>query len=209
MDSYITVQREAMDEFTVQKSRFLGYACPCETEEAALAFLSRIKAVHRGARHHCYAYIIGHNMGIMRYSDDGEPGGTAGMPMMDILRGQHVVNCCVVAVRYFGGILLGTGGLVRAYSQSARIALAAAGTVRMEWTMRDLCDLPYSCWDSVRHAMEKLPASFENVSFGATVSFDLLTREADRDLALDALQKASGRQRESIPSGEGYYSWSV
>ena len=114
IDSYITVREEASDEVVITKSRFIGYAAPCETEEDALAFLRRIREMHRDARHHCYAYVIGKNKGIMRYSDDGEPAGTAGLPMMDVLKSRDVVDCAVVVVRYFGGVLLGTGGLVRA-----------------------------------------------------------------------------------------------
>ena len=131
VNSYITVRSEASDEIVIQKSRFIGYAAPCETEDEALAFLRKIRDRHRDARHCCYAYVIGINAGIMRYSDDGEPGGTAGMPMMDILKSEKAVNCCVVVVRYFGGILLGTGGLVRAYTQGCKTALQAAGLVRM------------------------------------------------------------------------------
>ena len=205
--SYTTVRAEGRDEVVITKSRFIGYAAPCTTEEEALEFLQKIRAAHRDARHHCYAYVIGRNQGIMRYSDDGEPGGTAGMPMMDVLCGRGVVDCCVVVVRYFGGVLLGTGGLVRAYTKGCQIALDAAGVVQMEWTLRDLCELPYSCWDSLRHALERLPARLENVSFGAAVSFDLLTREKDRDSVLESLQNTTGRQLENIPAGEGYASW--
>ncbi|MER2054786.1 MAG: YigZ family protein, partial [Clostridia bacterium] len=132
IDSYITVREEASDEVVIMKSRFIGYVAPCETEEDALAFLRRIKEKHRDARHHCYAYVIGLNAGVMRYSDDGEPGGTAGLPMMDVLKNAGAVNCCVVVVRYFGGVLLGTGGLVRAYTLGCKIALESAGLVRME-----------------------------------------------------------------------------
>ena len=86
IDSYITVREEASDEVVITKSRFIGYAAPCETEEDALAFLRRIREMHRDARHHCYAYVIGLNAGVMRYSDDGEPGGTAGMPIIEVMK---------------------------------------------------------------------------------------------------------------------------
>ncbi len=205
--AYTTVRTRGRDEVTITKSRFIGYAAPCGTEEEALAFIKEIRAAHRDARHHCYAYIIGQNQGIMRYSDDGEPGGTAGMPMMDVIRGRGIVNCCAVVVRYFGGVLLGTGGLVRAYTKGCQIALDAAGIIRMEWTLRDLCDVPYPCWDSLNHALESLPAKIENIVFGTSVSFDLLMREADRETVLSALMKATGRQLENIPAEEGYSAW--
>ena len=132
INAYITVARSSREETVINKSRFIGYAAPCISESEALAFLQSVREEHKTATHHCYAYIIGENSGIMRYSDDGEPGGTAGLPMMDVIRARNIVNCCVVVVRYFGGTLLGTGGLVRAYSQSAQSALNAAGIIRME-----------------------------------------------------------------------------
>ena len=106
---YKTLRQSASDEVIINKSRFIGYACPCETEEEALAFLQSIRTKHKDATHNCYAYVIGQNAGIMRYNDDGEPGGTAGLPMMEVLKAQGVVNCCVVVTRYFGGILLRKG----------------------------------------------------------------------------------------------------
>ena len=107
MNPYRTLRQFASDEFIINKSRFIGYAAPCETEAEALAFLQTIRTKHKDATHNCYAYIIGQNAGIMRYSDDGEPGGTAGLPMMEVLKHQGVVNCCCVVTRYFGGVLLG------------------------------------------------------------------------------------------------------
>ena len=127
--SYKTLLRRDQDEFIINKSRFIGYGCPCETEEEALAFLKQIREKHADATHNCYAYIIGANMGIMRYSDDGEPGGTAGLPIIEVMKARGVTNCCVVVTRYFGGILLGAGGLVRAYSQGSATAIKACGEI--------------------------------------------------------------------------------
>ena len=124
--SYKTLRAENSAEFVINKSRFIGYGCPCETEEEALAFLARIRQKHKDATHNCYAYIIGLNSGIMRYSDDGEPGGTAGMPIIEVMKARGVVNCAVVVTRYFGGILLGAGGLTRAYAKAASDAVGAA-----------------------------------------------------------------------------------
>ena len=111
---YKTLLRDAQDEFIVNKSRFIGHGRPCETEEEALAFLAEMRAKYKDATHNCYAYIIGPNMGVMRYSDDGEPGGTAGMPIIEVMKARGVTNAAVVVTRYFGGVLLGAGGLVRA-----------------------------------------------------------------------------------------------
>ncbi len=205
--SYRTVKGAGKQEIVVQRSRFIGYARPCETEDEALQALRTIREVHRDASHHCYAYIIGQNEGIMRYSDDGEPGGTAGQPMLSTLRAEGIVNCLVVAVRYFGGILLGTGGLVRAYTQICQAALRAACIVTREWSLRFFCEVPYNVWDSVRYAAERLPVSLSGIEYGAAVSFTLAVRSADEEYVLDALQKASGRKLDLIPIEEGYELW--
>ena len=208
-DEYLTLLRAAQDEYIVQKSRFLCDAAPCETEEEALAFLQDKRTRYRDATHHCYAYIIGENQGIIRYSDDGEPGGTAGMPILDVLRSARLVNCCAVVVRYFGGTLLGTGGLVRAYTKGCQIAVQAAGIVRMEWTFRDLCEVPYPAWDSVRYALDRLPARVCDPEYGTAVSFTMLTREKDRETVLEAIQKSSGRKLTFLPESESWEAWSL
>ncbi len=208
-DRYITVRSVSSDEYIVSRSRFIGYAAPCDSEEKALAFLQSVREQHRNATHHCYAYVIGVNSGIMRYSDDGEPGGTAGLPIMDVLRNAGVVNCCVVVVRYFGGILLGTGGLVRAYTQGSKIALEAARLVCMELTSHDLCEVPYSCWDSVVHASRDLPVQIQNPEFAASVSFVLAVRASDRNRVLDTLRNVTSRRIEILPDSESYEPWEI
>ena len=117
--AYKTLRAPGQDEFIVQKSRFIGCGSPVADEASALVFLAGIRARYKDASHHCYAYIVGRNAGIMRYSDDGEPGGTAGMPILGVMRARGLVDCAVVVVRYFGGVLLGAGGLTRAYAQGA------------------------------------------------------------------------------------------
>ena len=207
--SYITLAGDSREEIVINKSRFIGYASPCAEEPEALAFLQRIRDEHKTATHHCYAYIIGENSGIMRYSDDGEPGGTAGLPIMDVLRSSSLVNSCVVVVRYFGGVLLGTGGLVRAYTQSARAAVDAAGISRMELTSVELCEVPYPVWDRLRYAADKLPVMLDQVSYGSAVSFQLLYRNCDRETVLPRLMEASDRKLETIPLEESFRPWKM
>lgn len=132
MDEYLVPTRFGEDEFIEKKSRFIGRVWPVETEEEALAKIQEMKKQHYDATHNCYAYSIGVNGELARFSDDGEPGGTAGMPMMEALRHKGVTDLLVVVTRYFGGILLGAGGLVRAYSRGAVEAIDAAGLVSME-----------------------------------------------------------------------------
>ena len=131
MHSYKTVEREAKDEFIEQRSRFIGYVKPVTTEEEALAFINEKRQKHWDATHNVYAYSLREGQ-LRRYSDDGEPHGTAGMPTLDVILKSDVTDVVVVVTRYFGGILLGTGGLVRAYTKGARIALDAGGIITME-----------------------------------------------------------------------------
>ncbi len=139
MAQYKTILTEAEDAFIEKRSKFIGYAKPVKTEEEALEFIAEKKSKHWDASHNVYAYII--RGGIMRYSDDGEPQGTAGIPVLDVLQKSGVTDLVVVATRYFGGILLGGGGLVRAYSHTASIALQAAGII----TMRECLMMELSC----------------------------------------------------------------
>ncbi len=208
-DSYITVRAESTDEIVIQKSRFIGYAAPCETEEEALAFLRRIRERHRDARHHCYAYVIGLNAGVMRYSDDGEPGGTAGLPMMDVLKSEKAVNCCVVVVRYFGGVLLGTGGLVRAYTQGCKIALQSAGIVRMERSEILRCRLSYPLWNSVQYALQKMPVQTAGVEYAEDVSLTIIVRKADSEAVNLQLRNLSDGKIDCEVLSEKYMAWDL
>lgn len=204
---YKTLRQAASDEFIVQKSRFIGYATPCESEEAALAFLRSIREKHKDASHNCYAYIIGENAGIMRYNDDGEPGGTAGMPIIEVMKQRGVVNCCVVVTRYFGGVLLGAGGLVRAYSHGCVIALNAAQVVRMEQSRRLLLDVPYPLWDRVNHALRALPQITEDTAFGASVEATLLVREKDVPAVMEKLSALTDGRLEALELDALHYPW--
>ena len=181
-----TVKAPASVELTINKSRFIGQCFPISSEAEALELLSSLRKQYWDATHNCYAYSVGQKGEIARFSDDGEPGGTAGMPMMDALRGAGVTNVLCVVTRYFGGILLGTGGLVRAYSRSCAEAIRAAGIVRMS-----PCDLvefsvPYAQWalfqqEARRQGATLTPEYGEKVDCVAVI-------EADRSKAfLDAI----------------------
>lgn len=128
---YKTVKTESHDEFTEKRSRFIGYVKPVKTEQEAVDFINSLRSKHWDARHNVYAYSLREG-NIKRYSDDGEPSGTAGMPVLDVITKNEVYDVCVVVTRYFGGVLLGTGGLVRAYSQGAKLALEAGQIVKMQ-----------------------------------------------------------------------------
>ena len=204
---YLTLKQSAEERLTIQKSVFIGHAAPCASESDALNLISEMKSAYKDASHHCYAYIIGKNEGILRYSDDREPSGTAGLPILSLLRAEKLVNCCVVVTRYFGGILLGTGGLVRAYTQACRQAVDAAGIVCMELSCRDLCEVPYPYWERIQYAIDRLPAKMTDIAYGSAVTFTLVTRKKDREHILDTLANASQRTLEMLPDEEGYEAW--
>ncbi len=130
-EQYKSVEKYASVEFTEKRSRFIGTVCPVKTEEEALTFISDLKKKYHDAKHNVYAYIL-KNGNIERFSDDGEPQGTAGIPVLNVLKKENLTDCAVVVTRYFGGILLGGGGLVRAYSHSAKLAVEASGIVTFE-----------------------------------------------------------------------------
>lgn len=123
-ETYKTIERESEGELVEKKSRFIAYVAPVSTEEAAYAFVEQIKKKHYDARHNCFAFSVGVDRPLLRFSDDGEPQGTAGKPILEVITGAEVCNICIVVTRYFGGTLLGTGGLVRAYTEAARLGLA-------------------------------------------------------------------------------------
>lgn len=130
MSELYTVAEYGTDEFTEKKSKFIGYVKHVETEEEANQFIAEIKSKHWDAKHNVYAYILGENGSTQRSTDDGEPAGTAGRPVLEVIKGENLTNTAVVVTRYFGGVLLGTGGLVRAYGKAAKIAIESANIVR-------------------------------------------------------------------------------
>ena len=205
--SYKTLRARGSEEFIINKSRFIGYGAPCETEEEALSFLREIREKHKDATHNCYAYIIGLNAGIMRYSDDGEPGGTAGLPIIEVMKSRGVVNCAVVVPRYFGGILLGAGGLVRAYAQGSKAALNAAGVVVMEKSARHLVEVDYSTWQRLEYFLRSAPVIIEHTEFGASVVCTLIMRSRDEEALLAEITRVTDARAETLPDGELYYPW--
>ncbi len=207
MNSFKTVKCAASDEYIIQKSRFIGHAAPADSEEAALAFLQHIRQEHRDATHNCFAYVIGQNAGIMRYSDDGEPGGTAGLPMLEVIRARGGTNVCVVATRYFGGILLGAGGLVRAYSHTCALALNAAQVAVMEKSQRWWVEIAYPQWDKVLHHLKSQPLLIEKTEFAATVTCTLLLREKDAPDILALVDTMTDGQAEKMMAEELFTLW--
>lgn len=177
---YITLEREASASFIEKKSEFIGYACPCKTEQEALDFIAKIRKKHADAKHNVYAYQIKEN-NIARFTDDGEPQGTAGMPVLDIIKKTGFTDACIVVTRYFGGILLGTGGLVRAYSHAAKLAAEAAHVITYERfiTCEIVCD--YTDYDKIRASYQGVGLMVDGVDFAADVTQRLAVRAPEYD----------------------------
>ena len=188
-EGYLTPAGEGSSEYVEKKSRFLGQLFPVSSEEEAKARLEAVKKERYDARHHCWCYIL--RGGQKRYSDDGEPQGTAGQPMLNLLEREGVEDVFCVVTRYFGGTLLGTGGLVRAYSTAAKEALCDAGVNEMRQWASLRVQTPYNLYDRVRLEAEKLGAVFENTDYGAEITLSLLLPEETLEGFAAALRELS------------------
>lgn len=207
MDEYLVPSEYGEDEFIEKKSRFIGRIWPVETEEEALARIQEMKKKHYDATHNCWAYII--RDGAVRFSDDGEPGGTAGMPMLQVLQREGLFNAVCVVTRYFGGILLGAGGLVRAYTKGAKIAVDAAGkSMKRVWTVLYV-PCPYSFYERVRLEVEAFGGIVRKADFGAEVELELLFPEAKTQEFLDRLTDMTAGTVESMEIGQEYRAFPV
>ena len=181
---YTTLLQAAQDEFVEKRSRFIGSIAPVTTEEQAMAFIQEKRSQYWDANHNVYAYILRDGQ-VKRYSDDGEPQGTAGVPVLDVLQKEGLTDVVVVVTRYFGGILLGAGGLVRAYSHGAKLAVDAAGKkVMTPCTVLEL-DFDYGLYGKVSYLLPKFQAVTLDSDFGVGVRLKLLLRSE----LLPALQK--------------------
>ena len=176
MQEYKTVEKEASDFFIEKKSKFIGYAKPVKTQEDAFEFISKIKSKHWDATHNVYAYVLRDN-NIQRYSDDGEPSGTAGVPVLDVMLKESLVDVCVVATRYFGGTLLGAGGLVRAYSHTSKIAIEAAGIITMAQCSIMSAEVDYSFYDRFNILLSDFSAVILNTSYSDKVCVEFSVKE--------------------------------
>lgn len=149
--SFKTINQRATTEVIEKKSRFIANVLPVNTEEEAISFISSIKKQYYDAKHNCFAYIIGKDIPIIRFSDDGEPSGTAGKPILDVLQGEKLENVVVVVTRYFGGILLGTGGLVRAYKKATKEGILEAKIVEMDRYNEVFISVDYSFLGKIQY----------------------------------------------------------
>ena len=171
--NYFTVSEFAKNSFIEKRSEFIGHISPVSTNDEAANFINTVKSEHRKAKHNVYAYILRHD-NISRYSDDGEPQGTAGMPVLEVLKKRCLTDVCVVVTRYFGGILLGGGGLVRAYSHAASIACDAAGIMNMCLCRRIKITADYTMYGKISYILPEYETITVNSDFGTNVTLEIL-----------------------------------
>ena len=198
MDSYITVHHRSKFEFEDRKSVFIGEVLPVSTETEALSFLDSVKKKYPDARHHVYAYVLRDNA-IMRFSDDGEPQGTAGMPILDIIRKKGLTDIAIVVTRYFGGTLLGTGGLVHAYSTSALGAIEAAEVITYDLYTEVSFKVSYSDYQKLQMLFSEFEFRVEDTSFLADVEIvGRVVKTKLEDFEKKLTETTSGRSKLEI-----------
>lgn len=191
MKAFRTVLRSEQAEIVEKKSRFIATVLPVEREEEIEPFLARLRKEYWDASHNVYAYRVGLGKMTERFSDDGEPVHTAGLPVLSVLRKEEICNVCVVVTRYFGGTLLGTGGLVRAYSRAAQEALSRAGIITKETMLRYSMDMDYTMLGKAQYGMMNEGWSIVDTQYADKVRMKLLIPEGDRDRFLKACAELS------------------
>ncbi len=177
MKEYTTIAEFGEASHVDKKSRFIGRAMPVSTEEDAIAFIKMLREEEPEASHHCYAYRLREN-NMARYSDDGEPQGTAGLPMLDMLTKSDVIDLCVVVERWFGGTLLGTGGLVRAYTRAAREAVEVGGIAVMTPCVITTFDCHYKFKERVESLCQDMQGAIINLDYAENLSYKMSIPES-------------------------------
>ena len=202
MKPYLTCAKAAQAEYVEKKSRFIGMVFPVQTEDEARAIIEKTRKQHYDARHCCFCYII--KNGPVRYSDDGEPQGAAGQPMLSVFEHGHIENVLCVVVRYFGGVLLGTGGLVRAYSKAARDALDAAGIAQYRaWDRVDVWT-PYAFYDRVKLELAAQGGVIEDTEYGADILLHAMLPQENTAACTDALRELTAGRVKPEHTGSIY-----
>ncbi|MFE6166386.1 YigZ family protein [Viridibacillus arvi] len=170
-ENYYTLKSFGTDEIIISKSRFIAHCERAETEEEAIAFINKIKKEHHSATHNCSAYLIGEHNQIQKANDDGEPSGTAGVPMLEVLKKQNLKDTVVVVTRYFGGIKLGAGGLVRAYGKSTTVGIEAATVVERRLHSLMKVSVSYTWLGKVENAIRNSSYILDNIEYTDDVDF--------------------------------------
>lgn len=197
-DAIITVKQEHTIENIISKSRFIAHIKPVESEDAAKAFIDAVKSEHREATHNCSAYTIGDQMNIQKANDDGEPSGTAGVPMLDILKKLEIHNAAVVVTRYFGGIKLGGGGLIRAYSGAVRDVIYDIGRVAMRPAIPTTVTITYDLTGKFEYELASTPYLLRETNYTDKVSYHIDVVKTDYDQFIDFLNRNTSGNNDLI-----------
>lgn len=204
MSTYKTLHEFGMDEIIIEKSTFIGYAKPIKTEEEAIEFVNEIKKKHKDATHNVWAYTIGENMNIQRYSDDGEPQGTAGIPTLEVIKKEDLRDVVVVVTRYFGGIKLGAGGLVRAYTKGAKVGIEAGIVIEKVKYSEVKIKIEYTQLGRIQNEIMNLRFKVKDTIYSEDVELIVYVRNEEAQSLMDRIiDITSGTADVSL--GEEYY----
>lgn len=203
--SYYTIEKIGYGRYEEKKSKFLGEAIPVSSEDEIASHLNRIRKQYYDARHHCYAWILGEKRDSRKASDDGEPSGTAGLPILKVIDGAECTGILVVVTRYFGGTLLGTGGLVRAYTAAAQAALADAGPVCMEEGEILELSMEYGLLDSVTHYLRQAEIAIRDTQYTDRVVLTITVKEPEVEAVRQKLQGMSAGRIRIRNVEKGFY----
>lgn len=203
MNEYKTVEFESSDDFVEKKSKFIGYVKPVKTQTEASEFINSIKSKHWDATHNVYAYVLKEN-NIQRYSDDGEPSGTAGVPVLDVILKNNLVDVCVVVTRYFGGTLLGAGGLVRAYSHGSKIAVESGNIITMALCKILTVSVDYNFYERLNNLLNDFGANIESTDFSDKIKIVFSLKEQSVDALSEKLTDMSNGTYSLTVTGEKF-----
>lgn len=206
LNKYRTIHKFGSDELIINKSRFIGYAKPISNEEAAIDFIREIKSKHKDATHNVYAYVCGENNNIQRYSDDGEPSGTAGIPVLEVIKKEDLRNVVVVVTRYFGGVKLGAGGLVRAYTKGAKIGLNAGEIVDKILFTELKVRIDYTLYGKVENELLRLNYFIKEVIYDDAVNLIILCKTDESSQLINTLVELTSSKVFYEELGKTYYS---
>lgn len=204
MGSYKTLHQYGEDKYIVEKSTFIGYAKPIKTEEEAVEFINEIKKKHKDATHNVWAYTVGENMNIQRYSDDGEPQGTAGIPTLEVIKKEDLRDVVVVVTRYFGGIKLGAGGLVRAYTKGAKVGIEAGIVIEKVKYTEVKIKIDYNLLGKIQNEIMNLELTIKDTIYGEDVEIIVYVRNEDVE-NLESRIIDITNAKANITLGEEYY----
>ncbi|HSJ37907.1 MAG TPA: YigZ family protein [Planococcus sp. (in: firmicutes)] len=208
-ESYMTAGSSASAELLIQKSRFIGYAARAESEQQALEFIKSIKAQHRSANHNCSAYLLGEHDSVQKANDDGEPSGTAGVPILEVLKKKHLKDTVIVVTRYFGGIKLGSGGLIRAYGKAASEAIAASGIVERRLHLLMKVSIDYTWLGKVENEIRQSEYPLKDIEYTDGVNLYVHVPIAEEEIFIDWLNELTNGQSSFVCVAREYLEFPI